>query len=100
MVAAATAPNLNGLVINIGSGKETSIRALANLVLKVTGSQTNIIFSGQTSGGVSRLCADLSLAAKKLNYNPSTSIEEGLHLCLKKDVRYKITKELTPNGLK
>jgi UDP-glucose 4-epimerase len=98
MVAAATAPNLNGLVINIGSGKETSIRALANLVLKVTGSQTNIISSAQASGGVSRLCADLSLAAQKLNYKPSISLEDGLRLSLQRDVRFKVTKELSING--
>ncbi|HEX7541999.1 MAG TPA: NAD-dependent epimerase/dehydratase family protein [Anaerolineales bacterium] len=100
MVAAAIAPNVNGLVINIGSGRETSIRALANLVLKVTGSQTNVIYSAQTSGGVSRLCADLSLAAQKLNYNPSISLEEGLRLCLQRDARYKVTKELTMHGTK
>jgi len=98
MVAAATAPNLNGLVINIGSGKETSIRALANLVLRVTGSQTNIISSAQASGGVSRLCADLSLAAQKLNYKPSISLEDGLRLSLQRDVRFKVTKELSING--
>ena len=100
MVAAAIAPNINGLVINIGSGTETSIRALANLVLKVIGSQTNVIYSAQTSGGVSRLCADLSLAAQKLNYNPSISLEVGLRLCLQRDTRYKVTKELTMNGTK
>lgn len=95
MVAAATAPNVNGLVINIGSGTETSTRALASLVLKVTGSQTNVVTNAQTSGGVSRLCADLSLAARKLNYHPFISLEEGLRLSLRKDARYKITKELT-----
>jgi UDP-glucose 4-epimerase len=100
MIAAATAPDLNGLVINIGSGKETSIRTLANLVLKVTGSQTNIIYSAKTSGGVSRLCADLSLAAQKLNYKPSISLEEGLRLSLQRDARYKITKEMSTNGTK
>jgi UDP-glucose 4-epimerase len=98
MIAAATAPDLNGLVINIGSGKETSIRTLANLVLKVTGSQTNIIYSAKTSGGVSRLCADLSLAAQKLNYKPSISLEEGLRLSLQRDARYKITKEMSTNS--
>ncbi len=100
MVAASTAPNLNGLVINIGSGKETSIRALATLVLKVTGSQTNIISSAQASGGVSRLCADLSLASQKLNYKPSISLENGLRLSLQRDVRFKVTKELSINGVK
>jgi UDP-glucose 4-epimerase len=98
MVAAATAPNVNGLVINIGSGAETSTRSLADLVLKVTGSQTNIVYSAQTPGGVSRLCADLSLAAQKLNYKPSISLEKGLRLFLKRDARYKGTKELTKNG--
>jgi UDP-glucose 4-epimerase len=100
MVAASTAPNLNGLIINIGSGKETSIRALAHLVLKVAGSQTNIISSAKVSGGVSRLCADLTLAAKKLNYKPSISLEEGLRLTLQRDVRFKVTKELSVNGAK
>jgi UDP-glucose 4-epimerase len=98
MVAAATAPNVNGHVINIGSGAETSIRSLADLVLKVTGSQTNIVYSAQTPGGVSRLCADLSLAAQKLNYKPSISLEKGLRLLLKRDARFKGTKELTKNG--
>lgn len=98
MVAAATAPNVNGLVINIGSGAETSTRALADLVLNVTGSQTNIVYSTQTPGGVLRLCADLSLAAQKLNYKPSISLEEGLRLSLQRDARYKGTKELTRNG--
>jgi len=88
MVAAATAPNVNGLVINIGSGVETSIRSLAELVLSVTGSQTNTVFSSQTSGGVSRLCADLSLAAQKLNYRPSIKLEDGLRLSLLRDARY------------
>jgi UDP-glucose 4-epimerase len=100
MVAAATAPDLNGLVINVGSGKETSIRALANMVLKVTGSHTNIIYSAQASGGVSRLCADLSLATKKLNFKPSISLEEGLRLSLQRDTRFKVTRELSINGAK
>jgi UDP-glucose 4-epimerase len=98
MVAAATAPNINGLLINIGSGKETSIRSLADLVLKVTGSQTNIVYSTQTPGGVSRLCADLSLASQKLNYRPSISLEEGLRLSLQRDARYKRAKGMTRNG--
>jgi UDP-glucose 4-epimerase len=100
MVAAATAPNVNGLVINIGSGAETRVRTLADLVLKVTGSQTNIVSSGQTPGGVSRLCADLTLAAQKLNYKPSIPLEEGLRLSLQRDVRYKGTKELTMKNTK
>ena len=100
MVAAATAPNINGLVINVGSGIETNLRALSKLVLDLTGSQANVVFSTQTSGGVSRLCADLSLAEKKLNYKPAISLEAGLRLTLQRDVRYKVTKERTTKNTK
>jgi UDP-glucose 4-epimerase len=94
MVAAATAPDVNGLVINVGSGVETNLRSLAKFVLDVTGSRANVVYNAKTSGGVSRLCADLSLAAQRLNYQPAISLEEGLRLTLKKDVHYKVTEEL------
>ncbi|HCC79275.1 MAG: epimerase [Chloroflexi bacterium GWB2_49_20] len=87
MVAAATAPNINGLVINVGSGTETSVRSLINLVLSASGSRANVIYNPKIAGGVSRMCADLTLAAQKLNYKPSISLEEGLRLTLKRDPR-------------
>ena len=87
MVAAATAPNINGLVINVGSGSETSVRALINLVLSTSGSHTNVIYNPKIEGGVSRMCADLTLAAQKLNFKASIPLEEGLRLTLKRDPR-------------
>lgn len=89
MVAAATAPNVDGLVINIGSGRETSINELIKCVQEVTGSKAEIIYSPKTSGGVSRLCADVALAREKLNYRPSIELEEGLRITLKRDPRFK-----------
>ena len=89
MVAAATAPNIDGLVINIGSGKETSIRELIKCVQDVTGSNAEVIYNPKTSGGVSRLCADLTLASQKLNYRPSIGLEEGLRFTLRRDPRFK-----------
>ncbi len=62
MIAAATAPDLNSLVINIGSGTETSIRELVRLVLEVTGSRAEIVYNPRNDVGVSRMRADLSLA--------------------------------------
>jgi UDP-glucose 4-epimerase len=88
MLAASTAPNVNGLVINIGSGVESSICTLVDTIMKVTGSQTNIIYSAMTPGGVSRLCADLTLASQKLNYKPSIRLEDGLRLSLQRDARF------------
>jgi len=89
LVAAATAPNINGLVINVGSGKETSIRDLIKAVQNVTGSSAEVIYSPKTSAGVSRLCADLTLAGQKLNYRSSIGLDEGLRLTLKRDPRFK-----------
>ena len=89
MVAAATAPDVDGMVINIGSGKETSISELIKCVQDVTGSNAEVIYNPKTSGGVSRLCADLSLAREKLNYRPSIALAEGLRLTLKRDTRFR-----------
>jgi UDP-glucose 4-epimerase len=89
LVAAATAPNINGLVINVGSGKETSIRDLIKAVQGATGSNAEVIYNPKTSSGVSRLCADLTLASQKLNYRPSIELEQGLRLTLKRDPRFK-----------
>jgi len=89
MVAAATAPNVNGLVINVGSGTETSVRELIRKVGEVTGRDVDALFNSTTSGGVSRMRADLTLAAQKLNYRPSITLEEGLRLTLQRDSRFK-----------
>lgn len=89
MIAAATAPAVDGLIINIGSGVETSIRDLVHLVLEVTGSRANVVYNQQTEGGVPRMWVDLSLAAKKLNFRPLVSLEEGLRLTLERDSRFR-----------
>jgi len=89
LVAAATAPNINGQVINVGSGVETSIRDLIKCVLEVTGSRAEVIYNAKTSGGVSRMRADLTVASQKLNYRSSINLSEGLRLTLKRDPRFK-----------
>jgi UDP-glucose 4-epimerase len=89
MVAASTAPNVNGMVINIGSGVETSIKDLIRLVLNVTSSNANVVYNAQSAGGVSRMRADLKLAQEKLRFQPSIKLEEGLRLTLKRDPRFR-----------
>ena len=89
MVAAATAPNLDGAVINIGSGRGTSTRELIKAISEVTGAQTQVIYNQKVSAGVSRMCADISLAHKKLNFKPSISLEAGLRLIRQRDPRFR-----------
>jgi UDP-glucose 4-epimerase len=89
MIAAATAPGINQMTINIGSGTETSIRELVRLVMEVTGTNAEVINNPRTDPGVSRMRADLSLAHEKLGYSPRFSLAEGLRLTLERDLRFR-----------
>jgi UDP-glucose 4-epimerase len=89
MIAAATAPGLDNLVINVGSGRETEVRELMRLVLSVTGSSAEVMHNPRNDPGVSRMRADLTLAKEKLGYQPRISLEEGLRLTLMRDPRFK-----------
>ena len=82
MLSAATSPNLNGQVINVGSGKETSIRDLVRLVLEVTGGSPQVMYNNRVEGGVSRMRADLTQGDEKLHYCPMVSLEDGLRRML------------------
>jgi UDP-glucose 4-epimerase len=88
MIAAANAPDLNHGIINVGSGTETSVRELVRLVLEITGSKPEIIPNPRTDPGVSRMCADLTLARQKLGYQPRISLSEGLRLTIERDPRF------------
>jgi UDP-glucose 4-epimerase len=85
MVAAATAPDIDQMVINVGSGQETSVRDLVRKVLEVTGGKPEVIFNPKTDTGVSRMCADLGLAAQKLKYQPQVNLDEGLRRTFESD---------------
>jgi len=78
MTAAAIAPEVNMLTINIGSGTETSVRELAKMAVEVTGGHPEVVYNPRNEGGISRLCADISLAGKVLSYKPKITLVEGL----------------------
>jgi len=88
LAAAATAKSVDRRVINIGSGQETSVRDLARLAGEVTGRPVEIVSSKADNGGVSRMCADLSLAGQKLGFAPKVPLQEGLRLTLERDARF------------
>ncbi|MBC8505241.1 MAG: NAD-dependent epimerase/dehydratase family protein [Anaerolineales bacterium] len=88
MTAAATAPSVDGQVINVGSGTEISVRGLGRMVIDLVNSQAETIFNPRSNSGVSRMCADLGLAKDKLGYKPKVTLEEGLSLIIEKDHRF------------
>lgn len=88
LAAAATAENVDRRVINVGSGRETSINDLVAVMERVTGRKAQTIHVASEGGGVSRLVADLRLARQLLGYQPEISLEKGLALLQEKDSRF------------
>lgn len=88
LVAAANVQGMNGEVINVGSGQETSVRELARLVIDITGGKPEEVYNPRVSSGVFRMCADISKARQALNYVPLISLENGLRLTLEKDPQF------------
>jgi len=88
MVAAATAPDVDRRVINVGSGIETNLIDLLHLIERVTGREAEVLMVPGQDGGVSRLCADISLARALLGYAPRVSLEDGLRRIVAEDERF------------
>jgi len=73
------AANVEGEVINIGTGEETSIANLALLLIKLMKSDLEPIFTKKISSGeAGRLVCDPSRGMKVLNFEPTISLEDGL----------------------
>lgn len=85
MAAAATSPGIAQVTINIGSGREVSVRELVRQVLDVTGGRPQVVYNPHNDGGPARLCADITLAREKLGYQPLIPLEIGLRLTLEND---------------
>ncbi len=64
--------------INLGTGKEISIRDLAALIKELVGYQGHINFTGEVSDGQPRRCLDVSRARALLNWEAKTDLRTGL----------------------
>lgn len=67
-----------GGIYNIGSGKETSMIALAKEIIKFTGSKSEIVFNKNVKEANFRMLLDISKAKEKLGYTPYFDLEMGL----------------------
>lgn len=88
--AAATAPNVNRQVINVGSGQETSVNQLVQAIGGAVGKHLEPIYNPGQSGGVGRMCADISRARDLLGFSPQTSLLDGLALTANQDPRFAV----------
>jgi UDP-glucose 4-epimerase len=68
-----------GEKINIGSGRETSIRELAEVIIKKFGlKDVRPIYDSSRPYDVKRSCANIEKARRLLGYEPRVSLEDGL----------------------
>jgi len=88
LIKARNASDVDGMTINIGSGKEVSIVDLVQEVIDLLGVKTETIYNHTAKGGVNRMRADISRAANLLGYRPKYSLSTGLKLTLERDPRY------------
>ncbi|MEM3765627.1 MAG: GDP-mannose 4,6-dehydratase [Candidatus Bathyarchaeia archaeon] len=70
--------NVLGRAVNFGTGKEITILKLAKIIQDICGNRAKPIHVAPRPGEVKRLCADISLAEKELDFAPKYTIEEGL----------------------
>jgi nucleoside-diphosphate-sugar epimerase len=79
LLLAQTHPDAIGQTFNVGTGQETTIRHLAELITQIGGSTVPIKYKPRRGwDNISRRCADITHISQTLGYRPSVEIEEGL----------------------
>ena len=65
-------------VFNVGSGVPTTVNALAQLVLDLTGARVGLAYAAPRAGDIRHSYADISRARQRLGFQPRVSLREGL----------------------
>ncbi len=64
--------------VNLGNPHELTVRELAQRIIELTGSGSELVFEPLPSDDPGRRCPDIGLAQKLLRWQPRVPIEEGL----------------------
>ncbi len=64
--------------INLGNPEEVKILELAKKIISLTNSKSKILFKGLPKDDPKRRCPDISLARKKLGWEPLIGLDDGL----------------------
>lgn len=67
-----------GKFINIGTGIKTSVRELAEMIIKISKQNIKPIYVDAKEGDIKNSQADITLAHKLLKWNPKTTIDDWL----------------------
>ena len=68
--------------VNLGNTAELTVLELAQIIIRLTGSNSKIMYEPLPADDPTRRCPDISLAAEKLNWSPVISLEDGLLLTI------------------
>ena len=85
--------------VNLGNPGEFTIRELAELVIAMTGSKSDIVLRPLPDDDPTRRQPDISLARKQLDWQPQTSLEAGLEKTITwfRSIRLEDYRAPTPN---
>ena len=64
--------------INLGNPGEFTIKQLAELVIKMTGAKSELVYEDLPEDDPLQRCPDISLAKAKLDWEPTIQLEQGL----------------------
>lgn len=83
-ISAAEKKSIDGQIINIASGKDTTINAIVTKLIKLFKSGVKPVYEEERKGEIKYSLADITKAGKLLGYKPKFDLESGL----KKTVEY------------
>ena len=69
--------------VNLGNPGEFTMLELAELILKLTGSKSKIVYRPLPSDDPTQRCPVIELAKEKLNWQPTIKLEDGLKVTIK-----------------
>jgi UDP-glucose 4-epimerase len=72
--------NTNSNVFNIGSGEGYSLNDLLTIMKNVTGRDLSVEYTKSRTYDVPKIYLDISRARKELNWEPRTTLQEGIKL--------------------
>ncbi len=64
--------------VNLGNAEEFTVLELAQMIIRLAGGPSKIVFKPLPSDDPARRCPDISLARERLGWEPTVSLEEGL----------------------
>jgi len=74
--------NGDGKIFNTASGSAITIRELAEMIIELTNSSSDIVYRKERTGDIKRSLADISLI-RSIGFKPKVGLKDGLNIMIK-----------------